>query len=622
MDALVGQAVATKIVPILHVWMTVLLGLITFGIAGLAATAFLADRRVSMMAAPLAGIALWPLATLALYVGCPPELALNFDSAARFSLAALGILSFLLVPLNRSSFDAAWRSLAIVAIASVIIAPIVMMATLDRGEPALLYLDGADHIGYAMMADWYRSHPPQTVVEGVVGPAVNDPTQPYVSGIQLNFETDVRGGAFAYLALVSMLSGLSQSAVFSYDTAFAIVLIAACLGCAAVFSRSWVFLLCLAAALLTGLWYDYGHMGFFGKILSYPLALFTFGVFLSFYRSKAGPGDALALAMLAAGAGLMHNAVVYGLLFTCLAAPFLLTETLLQRQPPKVADCALAAFPPLVAMVASGTLTRPLNALVYGDYKVGWEKVAVLLSELNSLFPDVSLVPRLVLAVLLLLCMLAWAMLTLLAVANRSASALALLCGPAALVLVLYVLNQPKPALQLAGFPYPAMLCAAFLLAQDNKPSGRGKAGLRQIVAAAVLLALVSMHVPRAIGSVLRYTRDADRRQMFAASDFDRLQDAIGDQEVYIDIQGGNARTIGPILAEFSRRNVKSVWSPHGWYIIGSFRGAPLPPMSRMPDLRLIDATQHESPDERIVVETRRYKLLRRAETSTDQHRN
>jgi len=81
-------------------------------------------------------------------------------------------------------------------------------------------------------------------------------------------------------------------------------------------------------------------MGFFGKFLSYPLALFSFGVFVSFYRSKPGPGEALVLAMLAAGAGMMHSATVYGLMFTCLAAPFLLAEAVLERRPPKVADCA------------------------------------------------------------------------------------------------------------------------------------------------------------------------------------------------------------------------------------------------------------------------------------------
>jgi hypothetical protein len=611
MYALASTATATTGMSILHVWMSVFVGLVAFGAAGLAASSFLPDRRLSIMAAPLLGVALWSLTTLALYVGCPPGLALGFDHAGLLALAGLVILGFLLVPFDRASLDATWRFLVVVAIFSAFVGPVVMIASLVRGEPALLYLDGADHAAYACMADWYRSHPPQMVIEGVVGPAVNDPTNPYVSGADLQFETDPRGGAFSYMALVSMLSG--QSGLFSFDTAVAILLIAACLGCAAVFSRSWIVLLGLAAALLTSLWYDYGHMGFFGKLLSYPLVLFSFGVFISFYRSKPGPGEVLVLAMLAAGAGMMHSAAVYGLMFTCLAAPFLLAEAVLERRPPKVADCALAAFPPLVALVASGTLARPFNPTIYPDYNPGWERIAYLVSDLNSLFPDVSLVPRYTLVALFLFCMVVWSMFVLAAFMHRNTVALALLCGPVALILALVVCRQPAPIVQLAGFPYPATLCAGFLLAQQYQRGGQARARLQHLVVTAALAALVFMHIPRTTGSVLRYTLFADRKQMFAVSDFDRLHAAIGSQEVYIDING-SARTVFPLVTEFGRRNVKMVWSPQSWFIAGSFRGAPVPPMVKMPELRLIDATKPEIAQERVVVETPRYKLLRRSE--------
>jgi hypothetical protein len=132
------------------------------------------------------------------------------------------------------------------------------------------------------------------------------------------------------------------------------------------------------------------------------------------------------------------------------------------------------------------------------------------------------------------------------------------------------------------------------------------------------VVALVFLHIPRTTGSVLHYTRDADRRQMFSVGDFDRLHAAIGNQEVYIDIRGGNARTIFPVVAEFGRRNIKMAWSPESWSIAGSFRGAPVPPMVKMPDLRLTDATQPENAQERVVVETPRYKLLRRSSVSTN----
>jgi len=70
-----------------------------------------------------------------------------------------------------------------------------------------------------------------------------------------------------------------------------------------------------------------------------------------------------------------------------------------------------------------------------------------------------------------LACIVAWATLILFAAANRNAAALALLIGPAAVVLALYASDQPASAVQLAGFPYPAALCAAFLLAQQASPN-------------------------------------------------------------------------------------------------------------------------------------------------------
>jgi hypothetical protein len=598
---------AAKVVPILHVWMIAFVGLVAFGAAGSAAITFLSDRRVSMMAAPLAGIALWPLATLALYAGAPLEIKLSFDSAARFAWVALVLLSCLLIWLNGVSFAAAWRSLATIAAVSLIIAPIVMVAWVDRGEPALLLVAGADHPSYAAMADWYRSHSPQMVIDGIVGPAVPDPKQPYINFAELVLTADVRGGAFAYLALVSMLSG--QPALFCFDAAVAIALIAACLGCAAVFSRSWTALLCLAAALFTSLWYDYGHMGSFGKLLSYPLVLFAFGLFVSFQRSKAGPAEVLILSMLAAGTALMHNAVVFGLLFSCLAASLLLATALIDRKPPSIADCALAACPPLVAMIASGTLARPLNALVYGDFGLSWRGIAYLLTDLNSLYADVAWVPGRVLFALWLVCMAAWATLIVIATAKRNASALALLCGPVAVVLILYALNQARAAVQLGGFPYPAALCAGFLLVQQREQAGRSAVGLRDALVPAILVVLVLAHVPRLIGSVTHYARDSDRRQMFAVSDFDRLQAAIGDREVYVDVRG-NIRNVFPIMVEFGRRNLRSVWSPDSWHFAGAFRGSPVPTVEKIPVLRLIDATEQANARERVIVETRRYKLL------------
>ena len=70
------------------------------------------------------------------------------------------------------------------------------------------------------------------------------------------------------------------------------------------------------------------------------------------------------------------------------------TAGVIERQRLSVADCSLAAVVPLTAIIASGTLARPLIALIYADYGVPWAKIAPLVTDLTSLFPDVSLVSR------------------------------------------------------------------------------------------------------------------------------------------------------------------------------------------------------------------------------------
>jgi len=608
------EAVTATTVPILQAWATVFTGVIAFGAAGLGVTTFLPEKPVALMAAPLAGVALWPLATLALYVAFPDGFALTFDKAALFSLAALVLLGLLLTWRSGLSLATTWHSVTIIALFCMILAPVVMTASIIRGEPALLYFDGSDHPFYAYMADWFRSHPPQMYMPGpatVVGPAVADPSQPYSAYPHLMLTAATRSGSFAYLALVSILSG--QSGSFAYDAAAAIALIAACLGCAAVFSRSWVFVLCLGAALLTGLWYDYGHMGFLGKLLAYPLVLFTFGIFNSFYRSRTGPDAVLLLSMLAAGAALMHVALVYALLFISLVVPFLVTSAVAERRSPSLADLSLAACIPVVALIASGTLARPFNESKPPDFGLAWQRIAYLVTDLNSLLPDVSMVSPSVLFVMSLFCVVAWGVLVLLAIANRNAAAVALLSGPAVLIAALYALNQPTAAVQFAGFPYPAAICAAFLLAQQTVQERRSSR-LRNIVVTGAIIALISLHIPRTIGSVLRYTRDADRRQMFAVSDFDRLQAAIGEQEIYVDLHGQKIRTIAPIVVELGRRNVKMVWSPDSWHFAAGFRGWAPPTIERIPNLRLIDATDAANTGERVIVETPRYKLVGQSE--------
>jgi hypothetical protein len=594
------------VMSFIHAWITALLGLIAFGVAGLSATSFLPEKQLSILAAPLAGICLWTLTALAIYVGTP-GLGVSFDIAAQTAFVALLLLSVLLAWINGISARSAWLSLAVAAIACLVIAPIMMAASIDRGEHAVLYVDGADHVAYAHLADWMRSHAPQSGSTGSVGPAVADPAQPYSAWPYLLLTTEPRAGSFAYLALVSILLGQS-AASFSYDAAAAIALAAACLGCAAVFVRSWKRLLWLAPALLTCVWYDFAHLGFFGKQLSYPMVLFSFGMFLSVRRSGAGPAEALVLSVVASGAALMHNGQGFALMFASLALPFLVALGLTERRFPPLADIALASLPPFAAIVTSGALARPLTLSV-PDYGLPWENIPYLLADLNGLLRDVSGVSPSVLFALLCAFLLIWVVLLILAATRRDPAALALLCGPAFLALSLYVLNQRTPVVQLSGFPYPTALCAAFLLFERQPKTGDFASMLSPALLVGSVAALLLIHVPRSIASVLHYTVNADRRQMFTASDFDLLQGVIGEREVYVDMRV-SIQKILPLMVELGRRDVRLVWSPDSWSVAVSFLGWPPPKVETIPALRLIDATEDPTASETVLVETPRYKLL------------
>jgi hypothetical protein len=590
----------------IHVWISAFIGLVVFGAAGLSATNFLPEKKLSILAAPLAGICLWTLTTLAIYAGTP-GVGVSFDVAAQIAFVVLLLLSLLFAWINGINLRSVCLSLAVAAVACLVIAPIMMAASIDRGEHAVLYVDGADHFGYSHLADWMRSHAPQTGSFGKIGPAVADRTQPYSAWPYLELTTEPRAGASAYLVLVAILLGQSATS-FSYDAAAAIALAAACLGCAAVFVRSWKWVLCLAPALLTCVWYDYAHLGFFGKLLSYPMALFGFGVFLSFRRSDVGPAEALVLSIIASGAALMHNGQGYALMFTSLALPFLAATGLIERRFPSLADFALAALPPFAAIVTSGTLSRPL-AIPVPDYGTRWESVPYLLADLNGLIRDVSGASPFVLFALLSAFLVIWAALVALAAKQRDPAALALLCGPAILALALYVLGQRTAIVQLSGFLYPASLCAAFMLFEQQRKTGHFGLTASPVLLVASVAALILVHVPRSIASIVRYTVDADRRQMFTASDFDLLQSAIGEHEIYIDLRN-NIQKILPVMVELGRRDVKLVWSPDSWNIAASFLGWPAIKTETIPALRLIDATENPTGGEIVLVETRRYKLV------------
>jgi hypothetical protein len=490
-----------------------------------------------------------------------------------------------------------------------------------------------------------RSNPPQALSAdaagvAIIGPAVADPKLPYRSYPNLMLSIKGRGGAYAYVAIVSLLT--SRSGAFSYDPSMAIALLAACLGCAAVFSRSLFVAAVFSGALLTSLWYDCGHAGFLGKLIGYPAILFIFGLVVRFCKAEISPPGFLAIFILAAGASLSHNGQAFALLYGVLAVPLLAGLVLFGHPHRKILDLAgLVAMPAVAAVVASGTLARPFrSANAYPQFNFDWSQIVVVLADLNNFLKDVSPLSGAGLWTIWIASLAICIALAAYAVARRNASALALIVGPTLLVGALGLAGARAVAIQLVGLPYPAMLCGAMLLAQEtgigrggspitsskeflNTPPSRRRHyftnAIRSYISpAALAIALVATHVPRLVGSVQHFAFNADFRQRLAMSDFDRLAGAVGGQQLYVDIKG-SLWSVFPVLIELGRRDMHLVWGPEAWKTaIGSLRGWPPPAVEHLPSLRLIDVTEPVGPQERILIETPRYKLLARVDATSE----
>ena len=590
---------------IVYSWAATFVGLLAFTSTGLMVAIFL-PVKTRLMGAPLAGIAIWPMASLAVYV----ETRLPFDTASWLAMGALTVVGGLLTCSRGISIGEIWRALAAIAAVSALIGPITMAAWIHRGEPALLYVDGTDHLGYSMVADWIRSHGPQTLSgspSGVatIGPAVADPATPYTSWPELMFEAGPRGGAFAYLAILSALFHLP--AMFSYDLAVAIALTAACIGCAAIFTSSWGGFFLLAFCLATSHWYDYGHTGFLGKLLGYPLVIFVFGLFLSF-RAALGTKQIIILVFVACGAALLHDGYGFAVLFIVLAGPLILVRSFSESSLPSSDDIFLTVAIGAIAVIASGTLARPLSTVGgFPDFHFDWLRISLLSADLNNVFRAVAPIRGISLSLLLVVSAACWAVLVVLAFDGRHVAAISLLCGPALFILILYAAAMRTTAAQLAGFLYPAALCAVFSLWPEAKQTS-----VRLALGFTAAVLLIGSHLPRLINSVERYAVDPDQRQIFSIGDFDKITTAAGGESIYVDVKG-TVWTVLPVLAELGRRDAHLVWSPGSWTLaVGGYRGWAAPSADPIPSIRLVDATDPPVGDERVLIMTPRYRLVSR----------
>src|SRR5262249_3989932 len=183
---------------------------------------------------------------------------------------------------------------------------------------SILLMHSQDHAAYAHLADWLLTH-------SATQPQTPAPDRPYESW---PINDTPRLGLHVLLAVTAAARG--TSGLFAYDSACALPLVVAVLAVAAVYARTPLVLLLLAAALLTSVWFELGRAGFFGKLLAYPSALFIFGLLAT--SAKLSLWSVVTLALFALSTATRHAALGTALILCAIGGPYIVLRGLFEYE--------------------------------------------------------------------------------------------------------------------------------------------------------------------------------------------------------------------------------------------------------------------------------------------------
>lgn len=577
------------------------------GAAGWFAIApFRARLRYPVLLAPLAGILLVTLAALGFYV----IVLLPMGQAAVAGLAATLALSVAALVCWRPRFS--WRDAFVPAglalVVSLLTIRLVTAASIHLGGVAMLYMDGTDHLGYAQTADWVNTH-------RITEPPIVDPTQPYESAPAVFFEKDSRSGSYIYLALVAL--ALGQPGMFAWDDALALVLAATVLAVAGTFARSSLTLGLLAAGLLTSHWFDYGRCGYLGKVLGYPGAFMTVGLFMASASAsrRVALVELVGLVLLVTGTTMMHSGFATGMFVLVIGGVFLAGQWLGADKTARTGmaeNAVLLALLAGIAVLATGTLARPF-VLAFPDWKLSWAYELPRVADLENQGAQLTGLSPAILERVAWLHLVMWLVAGGLAIRRRASVASALLVGPALLLGLLYLLNARAAIFQMIGTFYPLSLCGLMVLTDSpaDVPTGprRWLAPARVSVGFAVIV--ISAHQYRFAGAVARYAGDkTPPSACYSQSQMDALAALVGQDKV--DVEVNQPQPAIALLVELGRRNANLQWSPESWRTVVGYRKLWSPPQYTQPGKwRIVSVGAPDVPPAQVVFRSEQYLVLR-----------
>jgi len=350
-----------------------------------------------------------------------------------------------------------------------------------------------------------------------------------------------------------------------------------CLAVAAVYSESWPIFLILGAALFTSQWFDLAHVGYFGKLIAYPSALFLAGLTLISRRTPS-PVAIFNLAILAAAIGTMHAGMVTSLLI----APILLVELVVSTQFKRAATAKTADVLPsaqqylmivglvmLLPAVTSGLFSR-ISAISYhgSPHVKRWWVVVPRALDLAS-NGNLNGMTYATLYTLTAAGLCAALVVLVLAVIWRNPEALALSVGPFFLLAVFYCIHNRSAGFELTGWIYPASLCATCALLS-------GGADRKRKAIVFILIVSIGFRVSRIAGALDRYVLKQRDSAIYTASEIDRIANQVGSAPALIDVRQTIPGLV--LLVETGRRGMNVQWSPYAWEIAVGYRHWPWPP--------------------------------------------
>lgn len=471
-------------------------------------------------------------------------------------------------------------------------------ATITAHTPAVLYMDGTDHLGYAHVADWLRMHPRS------IAPVV-DSFIPYQSWPAYMFAIDPRFGAYYLLTLASIVR--SVPATFAYDFSCTVVLSSAVFGVAGAFAFKRSSFLLAVAGLFLSAWFDYSRGGYFGKILGYPAVLILIGLLLAWRKKDSSLPVFLLIAVFSVATSILHSGMATAvLLFSFGLAEAIPLQVFNFKESFKVffMRSTEIGFLIFLSLTAAGILSRPAPAAGIPDYGLNWRYILTRVLDLNNQGVDLVGSSRLKIGLLVFVAILAHSVLLFLAVRKKNKPAVGLLAGLPIILVILWVTHRDAIAFQFIGIVFPMAICGAILLLDEARTK------ILFTFTLASLLLLIVVRIPRFEGSVMRYAISPPATAIYKLSDFDQIEAHVGTSNLEVDMNSPNPAIAA--LVELGRRFPHLQWSEAGWNTVVRYRQWPHPVYPERARFVLQGRDSQKTPQSDLVFETPEYKLYRR----------